>query len=97
MSVVPPRNWRPSTAAVALTALAGPGAAVLYELGCCEVLASSLGVGLPAAVGGVGAAVGALAIFRGSTAIGLLCFFANAAVLTLYGFLALFFTLGGSR
>jgi hypothetical protein len=41
--------------------------------------------------------VGTLAIFRGSTAIGLLCFFANAAVLTLYGFLALFFTLGGSR
>jgi hypothetical protein len=50
-----------------------------------------------AAVAAVGVGVAVVALFRGAKAAAVVSMIANGTVLTLYAFIAAFFTLGGSR
>lgn len=90
-----PRVWLLSAAACA----AGPATAVLHE-------ADVLSVGPPATMWPIGFVAGAAAVGlasglriwrRDSRALGAVVAVPNGLVLALYGFLLLFFGLGGSR
>ena len=79
--------------------LIGPVAAGLYETGHLALFGGgSLGdVWVVAGCAAVGAALGVLGVRRGAFVGGILSVISNTLVLGLYGFLASFFTLGGSR
>lgn len=55
------------------------------------------GLFIVAGAGAVGVAAGSIGILRGDRITGLVLVLLNAPVLVLYGFLALFFSLGASR
>ncbi|MGH7265244.1 MAG: hypothetical protein ACREMB_10380, partial [Candidatus Rokuibacteriota bacterium] len=98
-AVPDPPAMRPIALAAALASLAGPTGAVLYETGRVPLFGSAPALEpwlVPArAAGGLG--VGVLSSYRGARVAGIVCLFTNTAVLALYGFLAAFFALGGSR
>jgi hypothetical protein len=52
---------------------------------------------LLAILAALGVGFGVVSIGRGAKAAGWVCLLANAPVLALYGFIAAFFTLGGTR
>ena len=89
---------RKPRALVALSTLLGPVTAGLYEMGRLPSLGADLGgVWLVTAAGLVGLAVAAYGIRRRTLVLGAVSMIVNAGVTALYGFLALFFTFGGSR
>ena len=49
------------------------------------------------ALGALGTCIGVLAVSKGARIAGAVCILTNAAVLVLYGFIAAFFTMGGTR
>ncbi len=75
----------------------GPVAAVLLETRFCCLPAGSWSVFIVAGAGAIGVVAGSIAILRGDRIAGLILVLLNAPLLALYGFLALFFGLGGSR
>ncbi|MDH3456791.1 MAG: hypothetical protein OER90_08115 [Gemmatimonadota bacterium] len=83
----------------ACSTVLGPYAAWLYQAGHMDLFRSAyllnLWVVIVLALAGV--AIGAYAVIRGARVIGVGSVVVNAAVVALYGFLALFFGLGGSR
>jgi len=83
----------------AISALAGPAGAWRYESGGLRLFAGDLVVDLwlLVVIASAGAVVGAVCIFKGARVLGVLCALGNLAVALLYGFIALFFSLGGSR
>jgi hypothetical protein len=82
-----------------ITGLIGPAGAILYETGRFRFFPSELlyDVWLLAIIAALGTGIGIVSCFRGAKIIGMACFFSNCAVLILYGFIAAFFTFGGSR
>ena len=90
---------RGTTLVAAVSALIGLAAALLYENGLLRVF-RSYHVGdawFVAAVAAVGVGVAVVAKFRGAKFAAVVSLVVNAAVLTLYAFIAAFFTLGGPR
>jgi hypothetical protein len=81
------------------TGLIGPAGAILYETGHFRFFPSELlyDVWLLTTIAALGAGIGVVSSFRGAKVIGLACFLSNTAILVLYGFIAAFFTFGGSR
>ena len=79
--------------------LVGPASAALYERGNLEFLPGDpiFHVWLVAFIGAVGAGIGIASFVRGARIVGAACLLSNGAVLALYGFIAMFFALGGSR
>lgn len=76
----------------------GPAAAALYETGELAVFGGSLGDTWLVALAGLAAlALGLDGLRKGARVLGALSVVTNGAVGALYGFLAAFFTLGGSR
>ena len=92
-------NKHPFRLTAGITSLIGPAAAALYETGHFRLFPNAplLEVWLLAVIACFGVGVGALSIWRGAKATGIVCLLANAAVLTLYAFVGAFFTLGGTR
>src|SRR5690242_17426325 len=82
-----------------LSSFLGPAVAALYETGHLRIFpgAPMRELWLLVIVATFGVGIGALSIWIGSKVAGIVCFLTNAAVLALYGFIAAFFTLGGSR
>jgi len=82
-----------------LGSLVGPSAAVLLETGHIDIFAEqyllNLWVVVALAIGG--ASLGIYAIVRGALVLGITNLVLNTSVVALYGFLAAFFGLGGSR
>lgn len=90
----------PNVSALAIVSAAiGPAAAALHEAGSLRIFPGEpLGdVWLVAAAAAVGAGVGILAFKHGARLSGIFAVVSNAIVLALYGFLAAFFSFGGSR
>jgi len=82
-----------------LSAFVGPAASLLYETGRLRVF-TSWHVGdawFVAAIAAVALAVTVVAKFRGAGIAAGVSMVTNGAILALYGFIAAFFTLGGSR
>ena len=98
---VSPMTERPATRRMTLvagvTSLVGPTCAALREANHLPRLDPYLEVWLLAAIGAFGVGIGVLSICRGAKVAGIVCFLTNAAVLGLYGFIAVFFALGGNR
>ena len=89
-----PRSWALTSVAL----VSGPGIAFLYERGSLPGSSAGLWSLLPVIlVAAVAVAVGAKAAIRGSRWLGTLVVTANLIVVLFYGFLLLFFGLGGSR
>jgi hypothetical protein len=91
---------REGRAVAALVGVAvGPVGVVMYETGNLDLFRAMplLNIWLVVLLGLVGVCAGAAAIGRGMVLSGVVCLIANAAVLGLYGFLATFFSFGGSR
>ena len=82
-----------------IVSLVGPASALLYETGHLRVVPSdpTYSVWLVAIIGALGAGTGIAAFVRGARIVGAACLVGNGAVLALYGFIAAFFALGGSR
>ncbi len=93
------RSSRTVSVAAVTGAFAGPAAALAYESGNLHVVSagSLMDVWLVAAAAAVGAGLGVFAFTRGARLAGIVAFVPNALVMALYGFLASFFSLGGSR
>ena len=87
------------TLAAGIASLAGPCSAAVSETGHLHFFASGplFEMWLLAAIAAFGAGIGVLSIYRGAKVAGVVCLLTNAPVLALYGFIAAFFTLGGSR
>ncbi len=87
------------TIAAVASSLIAPAAAAFYEAGRFRVFPESdLGnLWLVSILAAFGVSIGVFSVWRGAKFAGMVCFFTNTAVLALYGFLAVFFTLGGSR
>ena len=85
-------------ALAALSTLLGPVTAGLYETDRLPSLGADLGgVWFVTAAGLVGLAVAAYGIRQRTLVLGAVSMIVNAGVTALYGFLAVFFTFGGSR
>jgi hypothetical protein len=83
---------------VAASVLLGPTTAAMYQTGMITPFGGELGdVWIVAIAGAIGLGLGVYGIRRRSYVLGGVSVLANAAVSGLYGFLALFFSLGGSR
>jgi len=97
MTDAPARRRITLTAGIA--SLAGPSGAALSETGHLHLLASAplLEMWLLATLAAFGVGIGVLSIYRGTKVAGMVCVLTNAPVLALYGFIAAFFTLGGTR
>jgi hypothetical protein len=87
------------TLAAGIMSLAGPTVAGLSETGHLRFFASAplLETWLVATIAALGVGIGIFAIFRGAKVAGVVCLLTSAPVLALYGFIAAFYTLGGSR
>lgn len=87
------------TLAAGITSLVGPTGAALSETGHLHLFASAplLEMWLLATIAVFGVGIGVLSIYRGAKVVGTVCLLTNALVLALYGFIAAFFTLGGTR
>ena len=85
--------------AAGIVSLVGPASAVMYETGHLRLFPADLmsNVWLVAFIGAVGAGIGIASFVRGARIVGAACLLSNGAVLALYGFIAMFFALGGSR
>ena len=72
---------------------------VLYETGNLDLFRAMplINIWLVVLLGVVGGIAGVTALRRRMLLLGVVCLVANGAVLGLYGFLAAFFSLGGSR
>lgn len=92
---------RRMTLIAGITSLIGPTCAALSETGHLELFQSVNGAFLEmlvlAIIGAFGVGIGAFAIWKGAKVAGIICFLTNGAVLALYGFIAGFFILGGTR
>jgi hypothetical protein len=64
---------------------------------CLVESAPLLDVWFLAVIAAFGVAFGVFSIWRGAKVAGAICFLTNAPVLALYGFIAAFFSLGGTR
>jgi hypothetical protein len=82
-----------------VTAVVGPAAATLSEAGHLRLFPAEplYEMWLLAGLASLGAGIGAICVFRGARIAGTACVLSNAAVLILYGFIAVFFSTGGSR
>ena len=91
-------SWR-SVTTVAVGAAVGPVAVILYETGRLDLFRATplLNIWLVVICGLLGVAVGVAAVRRRIILAGVICLITNAAVFGLYGFLAAFFSFGGSR
>jgi hypothetical protein len=87
------------TLATGITSLAGPSAVALSETGHLHVFASAplFEMWLVATIVALGVGIGVLSIYRGAKVAGVFCLLTNTPVLPLYGCIAAFFTLGGTR
>ena len=87
------------TLAAAIAALVGPACAVLpYTDYLPPRLSPNLaGVWLLAAIGAIGICIGVFAFRKGSKLAGKICVLTNIPVLAYWGFIAVFFSTGGSR
>lgn len=56
-----------------------------------------MGVAAIAAIAAFGIGIGVLAIYKGARVAGVVCLLANVPVLAIYGFIVVFFALGGTR
>lgn len=85
--------------AVLVGVAAGPVGAIMYETGNLDLFRAMplLNIWLVVLFGVVGVCAGAAALARRMVLIGVVCLLANAPVLGVYGFLATFFSFGGSR
>lgn len=95
-----PHTDRPQTRLVAVLAVAaGPGMAILHERGTLPLgpPATLWPIGFIVWVAAVGAATGLRIAARASRRLGAFVVATNLLVLLFYGFLLLFFGLGGSR
>jgi hypothetical protein len=88
------------TLAAAIASLVGPACAVLpYTdyLPAFPSLPTLAVVWLLAAIGGIGIGIGVFAFRKGSKVAGTICVLTNIPVLAYGGFIAVFFSMGGSR
>jgi len=87
------------TLAAAIASLIGPACAYFYQMGYFPHRPNLLllEVWLVAIIAAFGVGVGVLSIWKRAKIAGIVCVLTNAAVLALYGFIATFFTLGGSK
>jgi small basic protein len=86
-------------AVAAASTVLGPCGAWLYQAGNIDLFGSAylLNVWVVVAIALAGVAIGAYAFTRGARTLGVASVVVNAGVVALYGFLAVFFGLGGSR
>lgn len=98
----PPRQRRYTATTrviAAFSVMLGPGGAWLYESGYIDLFDDAyvfnLGVVIALAVTGI--TLGAYAVVRGARVLGIGSLVFNSGVAALYGFLAVFFGLGGTR
>jgi hypothetical protein len=82
-----------------ITSLVGPTCTALYEKGHYSFIESDplLEIWVMAAIAAFGVGIGVFSICRGAKVAGVICFLTNAPVFALYGFIAYFFTSGGTR
>ena len=98
-----PMKAKPASARITwvagITALVGPACAVLPYTDYLPAFASSAlaVVWLLAALGAIGIGIGVFAFCKGSKIAGTVCFLTNIPVFAYYGFIAVFFAMGGSR
>ncbi|MGA7793699.1 MAG: hypothetical protein WCA19_11725 [Candidatus Acidiferrales bacterium] len=87
------------TWAVLIASLVGPACAVLpYTDDLSVFLSPALAVAwLLVAIGTIGIGIGAFAFRKGSKVTGTICVLTNIPVLAYWGFIAIFFAMGGSR
>ena len=96
------RKWRPASAriiaiAAGIASLVGPACAVLpYTDYLPLFLSSGAVVWLLAAIGAIGIGIGVFAFCKGSKVAGTICVLTNILVLAYWGFIAAFFSMGGS-
>lgn len=92
---------RRMTLVAGITSLVGPTCAALSETGHLRLFRSVNGALFEmlvlAIIGALGVAIGAFAIWKGAKVAGIICLLTNGAILALYGFIAGFFILGGTR
>jgi hypothetical protein len=74
-------KWR-FTLAAGIFSFLGPASTVFIQTGQTDLFPTS-----PIYIAAIGVGIGALSIWRGSKAAGIVCLLANGAVLALYGFL----------
>jgi hypothetical protein len=97
------RRWRgPATTritiAAGIAAFVGPACAVLpYTDYLPLFLHSDLVAWLLAAIGAIGIGIGVFAFSKGSRVAGAVCVLTNIPVLAYWGFITVFFAIGGSR
>ena len=87
------------TLAAGISSFAGPSGAALSETGHLHLFESAplFEMWLLATIAAFGVGIGLLSIHRGAKFAGMVCLLTNAPVLVLYGFIAAFFTRGGTR
>ncbi len=92
-------SLRLPTVIAGIATLVGPVAAALSETGHRRLFPHSpLGeVWLLAAIAAVGMVLGCISVVKGAKAAGVICILINAVVFAFYGYVAVFFTLGGNR
>ena len=97
------RKWTPATSRITLAAgiaaFVGPACASLPYTSNFQFFPNSfLGdVWFYAAIGAIGIGIGVFAFSKGSKIAGTICFLTNIPVLAYWGFVAVFFAMGGSR
>ena len=95
----PPRSLVKTRVVAACCAVLGPCGAWLYESGHLAFFEDAylLNLGIVVALAMAGVVIGVYAIVRGARLIGVVTLVFNSGVAALYGFLGVFFGLGGSR
>ena len=98
-STNPPRSVGSLRAVTAGSAVLGPCGAWLYESGRIDWFGQyySLNLWIVVALAMCGVVIGVYAVMRGAPLVGIGTVVINSGVAALYGFLGLFFGLGGSR
>lgn len=97
------RKWRPAgtrfTIAVGIASLVGPACAVLpYTNYLPDFLDSGFAVvWLLGIIGAIGIGIGVFAFSTGSKVAGTVCVLTNIPVFAYWGFISVFFAMGGSR
>jgi len=95
----PSRSLATTRVVAACSTVLGPGAAWLYQSGHIDYFgdADLLNLWVVVALAMAGVVIGALAVVRGARVFGVGTLVINLGVAALYGFLGLFFGLGGTR
>jgi hypothetical protein len=97
------RKWTPATSRITLAAgiaaVVGPACASLPYTSTFQFFPNSfLGdIWLFAAIGAIGIGIGVFAFRKGSKIAGTICVLTNIPALAYWGFVGLFFSMGGSR